>query len=84
MRQALILGASSRPLSSQYTEAHLVAFRVPEENFATNLDIYAAMEIDEAKLGFWAIFYHTRHYFETLTVELKQGRKEVSNMTPHN
>lgn len=79
MRQALVLGASPHPLSSQYTQVHLVAFRVPKEFFTTNLDIYAAMEIDEAKLGFWAIFYHTRRYFNTLTIELSE--EEVPNMS---
>lgn len=79
MRQALILGASHRPISSKYTEVDLIAFRVPEENFSSNIDLVAAMEIDEVKLGFWAIFYHTRRYFETLTVDL--SKVEVSNMS---
>jgi hypothetical protein len=79
IRQALILGASHRPISSKYTEVHMIAFRVPEENFNSNIGLVAAMEIDEAKLGFWTIFYHTRHYFETLTVELSKAG--VSNMS---
>ena len=79
MRQALILGASHRPISSKYSESHLIAFRVPEENFISSIDLAAAMEIDEAKLGFWAIFYHTRRYFETVTVEL--SKVKVSNIS---
>jgi len=72
MRQALIIGASHRPISSKYTESHLIAFRVPAENFISSIDLVATMEIDEAKLGFWAVFYHTRRYFETLTIKLSE------------
>ena len=79
MRQALIIGASHRPISSKYSESHLIAFRVPEEDFISSIDLVAAMEIDEAKLGFWAIFYHTRRYFETLIVEL--SKVEASNIS---
>jgi hypothetical protein len=70
MRQALVLGASNRPISLKFTEVHLIAFRVLDEKFNNTIDLVATMEIDESKLGLWAIFYHTRRYFETLTVNL--------------
>jgi hypothetical protein len=77
--QALIIGASHRPISSKYSECHLIAFRVPEENFISSIDLVVVMEIDETKLGFWAIFYHTRRYSDTLTVGL--SKVEASNMS---
>jgi hypothetical protein len=67
----LVLGGLSLPLRTQvpYGIGHFIAFHIPKDKIS-KLELFAAMEIDEAKLGFWAIFYHTRRYFESLTIEI--------------
>ncbi len=79
-RYTLILNVPYHPESFQYTKIFMIAFKIPMKNHSVNLDLIAEVEIDEARLGFWAIFYHPRHHLKTLTISLDLDQPNLSKL----
>ena len=76
-RLALILNTSYRPEDCHLTSAHMIAFKIPGKHCSVSLDIIGDVEIDEAYLGFKAIFYHARRHLKTITIKLDLEKPHI-------
>ncbi len=57
---------------------YLIALDTPTKNHNVDFALFAEMEIDEARLGFWSVFYHARRYRKLLNmkVDLNQSTNQ--------
>jgi len=73
IRQALVLDNPYLPndsVTSKQNNSYLIALVTPTQNHNVDFALLAEMEIDEARLGFWSVFYHARRYRKLLNVKI--------------
>ena len=57
-------------LTSKHNLGYLIALVTPTKNGNVVFALFAEMEIDEARLGFWSVFYHARCYRKLLNMKV--------------
>ena len=78
LRRALVLNVPHLPLNSHCGRMYMIAFHYPWEDYRSIVpDLFAEIENDEARLGFWAIFHHARRYLKTLPIKLDLSTNQM-------
>lgn len=88
MRTTLVLDIPYYPVNpklhsvtSKHNLGYLIALVTPTKDHNVDFALFAEMEIDEARLDFWSIFYHARRYRKLLNMKVNLNQSTNQDFT---